>query len=261
MKKLAGVQKIGVGVEIHPTAEFTNVDYLEIGDHSYIGPGVRVIGGSFSIGEYSKIHNNCYIYSKNKISLGHGTWIGQGTHLDGTGGISAGDFLGVGINSALYSHIRHGDTLEGCNYETNGFLEIGHDVWFVGMCMVSPVKVEDKSMAFLGSVITRDMKTNRTYAGNPAIDISDKVGVPWKEVSLDEKTETLINYIDFFFSNVRPDLDRGAVDVTDELINREFDRTVYSTATRTYLKKNSLEEVALNKWLFGYRGKFRPVSP
>lgn len=261
MRNFAAVQKIGIGVEIHPTAEFINVDYLEIGDHSYIGEGVRVIGGSLVIGEYSKIHNNCYIYSKNKIELGNCTWIGQGTHLDGTGGISAGDFLGIGINSALYSHIRHGDILEGCSYEQNSFLEIGHDVWFVGMCMVSPVRVEDKSVAFLGSVITRDMKANRTYAGNPAIDISHKVGLPWKEVSLDEKTNTLIDYINYFFLSVRPDLDRESVEVSDSQVAHNQDKTVYSTATRTYLKHNTPEEVALNKWLFGYRAKFRPLSP
>ena len=70
MKQLATHESIGVGVHIDPSAQFINVEKLEIGDHSYIGPGVRVIGGSFSVGEYSKIHNDCYIYPKNGINLG-----------------------------------------------------------------------------------------------------------------------------------------------------------------------------------------------
>jgi acetyltransferase-like isoleucine patch superfamily enzyme len=259
MKKLARNENVGVGVHIDPTAEFINVDYLEIGDHSFIGPGVRVIGGELTVGEYSKIHNNCYIYAKNGIQLGNCTWIGQGTHLDGTGGISAGDFLGVGINSALYSHIRHGDISEGCGYSKDGFLAIGHDVWFVGMCMVSPVSVEDKSMALLGSVITRDMKQNRTYAGNPAADITDKIGRPWNDVSIDMKTERVRKEVEYFFTNIRPDLNRDAVEVTDIEIS-SGGRTVYCTSTRTYSKRNSIEEIELNKWMFGFRAKFRPQS-
>lgn len=258
MRRYAKIENIGVGVRIDPSAEFLNVERLEIGDHTYIGPGVRIVGGSFSVGEYSKIHNDCYIYPKNGIKLGHCTWIGQGTHLDGTGGIESGDFLGVGINSALYSHIRHGDILEGCQLDKDGFLEIGHDVWFVGMCLVSPVRVEDKSTALLGSVVTRDMKWNRTYAGNPAVDVTSKVGEPWKEVSLAEKTEKLIKEIDFFFSKIRPDLDREAVAVTDQEIGFNDGRTIYSTLTRTYKKNDSDVEIELNKWLFGYKAKFRP---
>jgi acetyltransferase-like isoleucine patch superfamily enzyme len=258
LNRLARHESIGVGVQIDPSAQFINVENLEIGDHSYIGPGVRVIGGSFSVGEYSKIHNGCYIYPKSGIKLGHCTWIGQGSHLDGTGGISAGHNIGIGINSALYSHIRHGDIAEGCMLDNDGFLEIGDDVWFVGMCLVSPVKVEDKSVALLGSVVTRDMKTNSVYAGNPALDITEKIGRPWNDVSLDLKTEKVKQEIDYFFESVRPDLDRTAVLVTDGDIDVREDRTVYSTLSRTYLKKNSTAEIELNKWLFGYRAKFRP---
>ncbi len=259
MTRLAEVEKIGRGVVIDPTAEFHNVERLEIGDYSYIGPNVRVIGGSFSVGDYSKIHNNCYIYPKNGIELGHCTWIGQGVHLDGTGGIRVGDFIGVGINSALYSHIRHGDVTEGCAFDKDGFLEIGHDVWFVGMCLVSPVRVADKSLALLGSVITRPMEENHVYGGNPATDLTSKVGAPWKEVSLDEKVHRVSNYFEEFFTNERPDLDRDSVVVSDGVLLHETGRTTYDVARRSYTKTNSATEVALNRWLFGYRAKFRPV--
>lgn len=258
MKKLAAQERIGVGVTIDPSAQFVDVEYLSIGDHSYIGPDVRVIGGRLEIGEYSKVHNNCYLFPKNGITLGDCTWLGQGVHLDGTGGINAGDFLGVGINSALYSHIRHGDITEGCQFEKNGKLEIGHDVWFVGMCLVSPVKVHDKSMALLGSVITKEMKANRVYAGNPAIDITKKTGPGWIDYSVERKITEVQNLVDYFFKNVRPDLNRDAIVVSDSDLNDSSGRTVYNLSMRTYSKNNSIEEIALNKWLFGYRAKFRP---
>ncbi len=33
--------KLGIGVQIHPSVEFGNLDYCEIGDHSLIGANVR----------------------------------------------------------------------------------------------------------------------------------------------------------------------------------------------------------------------------
>lgn len=50
-------------------------------------------------------------------------------------------------------------------------------VWFVGHCLVSPIRAKARSMAMLGSVVTKDMDHNRIYAGTPAKDITDKVGM------------------------------------------------------------------------------------
>lgn len=249
--------QIGCGVRIDPTAEFINVEKLYLGDYSYIGPGVRIIGRSFAIGDYSKVHNNCYIYAKNYVHLGHNTWIGQGVHLDGTGGIKAGHFMGVGINSALYSHIRHGDITEGCNYDSNSFLEIGDDVWFVGMCLVSPIKAADKSLAFLGSVVTRNMEFNHVYGGNPAKDITHKVGTPWRKLSLDQKTMSLLSHIRDY-AEVNPKFDRDSVFVSDSFPADISGRTCFNVATREYIKTNSESEFLLNSWLFSYKAKFKP---
>jgi acetyltransferase-like isoleucine patch superfamily enzyme len=248
---------IGIGVRIDQSVEFINVEKLFLGDYVYLGPGVRIIGGSFAVGDYSKVHNNCYIYSKNYIHLGHNTWIGQGTHLDGTGGIKVGHFMGVGINSALYSHIRHGDITEGCNFEKDSILEIGDDVWLVGMCLVSPVKVADKSLALLGSVITRDMEFNKVYGGNPAIDLTSKVGEPWKQTSLDEKVNSLNRHLNEY-SKINSEFIRDSVFVSDSFPSEPSGRTCYNVASREYIKTNSKEEYLLNSWLFPYRAKFKP---
>jgi acetyltransferase-like isoleucine patch superfamily enzyme len=259
VNKLAKVENIGVGVVIDPAASFTDLEYLEIGDYSYIGPNVRVIGGRLAIGDYSKIHNNAYIYAKSGITLGHCTWIGQGTHLDGTGGIIAGDFLGVGINSALYSHIRHGDTLEGCKYEKNGSLLIGDDVWFVGMCLVSPVVVADKSMAMLGSVITKSMAPNSVYGGNPAIDLTPKLGAPWSDVPLEEKIKNFKALKDSFFETHKA-YDPDSIQFGAESSSSDNSITYYSIPLRRYTKRKTEVEVAFNRWIFGYKAKFTPFA-
>jgi acetyltransferase-like isoleucine patch superfamily enzyme len=259
VSKLATVEKIGTGVFIHPSAVFQDLDYLEIGDYSYIGPDVRVIGGSFKVGDYSKIHNMTYIYAKNGITLGHCSWIGQGSHLDGTGGITAGNFLGVGINSALYSHIRHGDTLQGCRFEKNGSLVIGDDVWFVGMCLVSPIVAADKSMAMLGSVITKNMLPNSVYGGNPAIDLTPKLGAPWLEISIEEKMQKFQILKTEFFS-AHPSFDPEAIQFGVEDTIDDKSVTYYSITSRKYTKKKTDVEVAFNRWIFGYKAKFSPLD-
>lgn len=253
---------IGKGVSIAPDADFTGLRKLSIGDYSTIGPGVRCFGGGeFTVGDYAKIHRGVSVCTAGHVRLGHVAWVGQDTHLDGSGGIDAGDFLGVGIGSSLYSHIRHGDLTEGCNFEKFGHLAIGNDVWFVGMVLVSPVRCEDKSMALLGSVVTRNMRTNRLYAGNPAEDVTDTYRrTPYREKSVDEKRATLEAYLREYFESVAPAAHLERVRVVEAFPEvPETGVTYYNLGTRSYTKTHHPEEVALNRWLFSARAKFRPV--
>ena len=47
-------------------------------------------------------------------------------------------------------------------------MNIGKDVWFVGHCIVSPINAADKSMAMVGSVVTKDVPPFAIVAGSPA---------------------------------------------------------------------------------------------
>jgi thiamine monophosphate synthase len=60
-------------------------------------------------------------------------------------------------------------------------------VWFVGHCIVSPINAKDKSMALVGSVVTKDMDENKIYAGSPAKDITEKVLPQFKKITIEEK--------------------------------------------------------------------------
>lgn len=251
--------QIGIGCSIHETVEIFEGANVIIGDHCVIGPGVKILPGVFTLGDYSKIHDRVNINPKNYVKLGHLSWFGQGCIIDGTGGLNAGNFLGAGINSCLYSHIRHGDITEGCRYDMNKELIIGDDVWFVGMCLVSPVKVESKSIAFLGSTIVKNMDFNRVYAGNPAKDITSKVGEPWKNVTLDEKVAKLNRFIEQFCKIKNVDKDQFVIVEKPEDIKNDG-RTYYNILDRTFSKTNEKNEVALNKWLFPYKCKFSPIN-
>lgn len=250
--------KIGIGSEIDAAVQIVDAEEVKIGDYCYIGPKVRIIGGRFTVGDYSKIHNHTYIYSKKYVLLSHNTWVGQNTTLDGTGGIQAGNFLGIGIGSALYSHIRDGDVLEGCRYNRDKELIIENDVWFVGMCLVSPIKAEAKSMALLGSVVVKDMKYNHIYGGNPASDLTEKLGPPWREVSIEEKVSKMNEYIDTYIREVDPSFDRELLVVVEDFPEVLDDRVFYNVKSREYTKHNYEKEKEFNKWLFPFRAKFAP---
>lgn len=254
------IENIGINCKIHETVQFDNLNSLTIGDHVEIGENVKFIGnGDVFIGDYTKIFRNCLFISRNLIKLGEISWIGERSTLDGTGELIAGDFLGVGIGACLYSHIQHGDVTEGCQYDRMGSLLIGDDVWFVGECFVSPIVAKNKSMAMLGSVIIKDMEENHIYGGNPANDITDKVGHPWKKISNSEKIDRVNGLIDEGCKKLN--LNREQFEVVENIpINQDNGITYYSIGTREYTKRNSKEEIALNKWMFNSKAKFRKMS-
>ena len=249
--------KQGVGCFIHESAQISSESDIELGDHVYIGENVKILPGKLKIGDYSKIHSGTYINPQGGISLGHLTWIGQNCIIDGTGGIKAGNYLGVGMGSSLYSHIRQGDISEGCRFDKNKSLIIGDDVWFVGMCLVSPIVAKDKSMAMLGSVITKNMEYNSIYGGNPSIDLTSKLGNQFREVSTDEKLK-LVNYFIEEYKNIYKIDDIKVKVVTEypEYLDKNF--TYYNVSDRTYTKTNSEDEINLNKWMFKFKSKFIP---
>jgi acetyltransferase-like isoleucine patch superfamily enzyme len=249
--------KQGVGCFIHKSAQISNEADIELGDHVYIGEHVKILPGKLKIGDYSKIHSGTYINPAGGITMGHLTWIGQNCIIDGTGGILAGNYLGVGMGSSLYSHIRQGDITEGCRFDKNKKLIIGDDVWFVGMCLVSPIIAHDKSMAMLGSVITKDMNLNTIYGGNPAIEISSKMGLQFEENTIDRKIELFNNHV-MEYSQLHNISDLNILLVQEYPEHLDNHITYYNIADRTYTKTNNANEVAFNKWLFKYKSKFIP---
>jgi acetyltransferase-like isoleucine patch superfamily enzyme len=193
---------IGKNTFISPKAKIVGLDgkakKVIIGDNTYIGDDVQIMVDEIEIGDYCKIHHHTNIHGYKPIKIGHNAWIGQYTIIDGIGGTTIGNNCGIGAHSQLWSHILFGDDLEGCNYNSNKNLTIGNDCWFVGHCIVSPIVAEDKSMALVGSVITKDMKYNHIYGGSPAKDLTEKIQRQFREVSIDEKYEKMLSYLKNF---------------------------------------------------------------
>jgi len=222
---------------------------IKIGDNTFIGDDVQIIVDDMVIGDYCKIHHHTNIHGYKPIEIGHNAWVGQGTIIDTIGGVNIGNNCGIGAYSQLWSHIRYGDPLEGCNYESNKKLIIGNDVWFVGHCIVSPVYAKDKSMALVGSVITNDMEENHIYGGSPAKDLTSKLKPQFRQISIDEKRKIIMSF----------DIPKTIKIIEDEseIISNDF--SYFNITNRKYTKRGTKEEILFMKKLQSNLIKFVPI--
>lgn len=254
--------RVGAGTVIHPTARICGPDgrraaSITIGDHVYIGEGVQIRCSEFVLGDYGRIHQFTTIHGYKPCTIGHNAWIGQFSLIDSIGGVSIGDNCGIGAHSQLWSHIKFGDTLAGCRFNSARPLTVGRDVWFVGHCIVSPITAADQSMAMVGSVVTRDMEANTIYAGVPAQSISAKIGPQFEEVSAADRVSRMQEYAE----------QAGVADHVvilrhpGEACDRDLGgKSAFFVLTRTYMKRGTAAEVAFMKFLLPERAKFVPAT-
>jgi len=239
---------------------------IEIGDNVYIGHNSRAFVDELVMGDYTAMHNHAFIAGDKSCIIGTCGWFGQHTIFNSTGGLTIGNGVGVGAYSQLWSHIRHGDVLEGCRFNSTKPLVIEDDVWFVGHCIVSPIVARRRSMAMVGSVVTRDMEENHVYAGVPAKDITDKVGPQFAEVELDEKYLKVVAKLEEFYATAGPEHRRREIRIVRSL--RDVDRhtdddgdlTTFDIESRTYNRRRTDQEFAFMKFLLADLTKFFPRS-
>lgn len=250
---------IGKNTVIEPSAVIRGINgkakRIVIGDNCYIGNDVQIICDDFEIGDYSKIQHHTNVHGYLPCKIGHNAWIGQYTIIDSIGGMTIGNNCGIGAHSQLWSHIKYGDTLEGCRFLSENAMEIGNDVWFVGHCIVSPIKAADKSMAMVGSVVTKNMNYNEIYAGSPAKSISDKIGFQFKEASVEDKLIKMKSYLEEWNGDKTK---IAIVEDYDQIDNFDNDVSYFNVSDRTYTKTQSDSEISFMKFLLPAKAKFVP---
>lgn len=240
---------------IHPTSEVKGKN-ITIGSHCYIGPRVYIDCDDFKLGDYARIHTGTTIHGSAHCHIGYNLWCGQYSIIDCHGGVTIGNNCGIGAQSQLWSHIKYGDVLEGCQFNENKPLIIGNDVWFVGHCIVSPITAHDKSMALAGSVITKDMNYNTMYCG-----VSQEMKrKPFGNPSAFGKVQQMSALIMKFHGNNTPPPNERLAAVTDYPKFLENGITYFNVTDRTYTKRNTPTEVEFMKWLLPEKAKFVPVG-
>lgn len=251
---------LGTNVVIEDTAIIRGLkgpaENIFIGDNTYIGHNVQIICDNFKIGDYGKIHHDTNIHGYKPCSIGHNAWIGQFCIIDSIGGTTIGNNCGIGAHSQLWSHIKYGDTLEGCRFLNESPLQVGNDVWFVGHCIVSPIIAEDKSMALVGSVVTKNMKENHVYAGSPAKDVTNSIGNQFETPTIDQKLRKMNLYLKQFeelTGNENHDI--LIVENKSQFVE---DKTCFSVSDRTYNKRMTASEQQFIRFLLPEKAKFIP---
>lgn len=253
-----------------------NAEHYEIGKHVviednvritakklFIGDGVRINSGcrfeftsDLFIGDYTAIKNNCFFSGTHWCYIGCNCWLGHYTVLDSIGTLYMGNNVGVGAHSQLWSHIKFGDVLEGSRFDSRKPLIIDDDVWFVGHSIVSPIHAGEKSMALVGSVVTKDLECNKIYAGNPAVDISDRIGNQFAAVSNEDKKAKLIEYRQAFYNEYPQHA--NSIEIVPEIT--DVAKCQFSYVNRNYTKTLSRSEFHFVKFLFPDKAKFYPIA-
>lgn len=240
-----------------------NAKRIVIGDNVFIGRDTNAYVEELVVGSYTTLHNHALIAGDLPCRIGHCCWIGQNTILNCTGGLTLGNGVGIGAYSQLWTHIRHGDLLQGCRWNSTRPLIVEDDVWFVGHCIVSPVRAGARSMAMVGAVITKDMEPDHTYAGAPAKDITEKVGPQFRDPGLDHKYRLMSEALEQFYQENHTFKER-----TIKVVSHATDQdagssaaTIFDVSGRRYWPRRTEEEFAFMRFLLGRLYKFFPADP
>lgn len=252
---------IGKNVVIEPGVTIAGIggpaDRIVIGDNCYLGTNTKIRVPELHIGDYVRINNHALIYGYCPIYIGHNAWFGQNIILNSTDALVIGNNCCIGAYSQLWTHFQFGDILEGCRFNSTAPLRLGNDVWISGNCVVSPITAEDRSLAMPGSVVTSDMRYNRVYAGNPARDMTDRLGNQFKPVSIDEKIAHFkIKLLEFLQNHPQFDSSNFGVFADGKLV--EPGEIIFNLDQRTYTKVGTAAETALMLYLLP-KIKFTPA--
>jgi len=249
--------KIGKGVKFGKNVIF-KCKRVRIGDGVIFHDNILIETDTFEIGDYGNIYPYCFFPGPGKISIGHNFWLGKNSIIDSQGGTKIGNNVGIGASSQLWTHMKFGDTLAGCRFNSSRSLIIGDDVWLVGHVLVSPVTIGDRSLVMLGSVIVNDIPSDRTYAGVPAKDFTEKFGTQFETIPPDKIASNLNTRIDDYANKYNIFDIWSKVDIVDEW--REsitYSKVIFNVKDRTYLKTGSKFEQQLIRFLLP-EAKFVP---
>lgn len=230
---------------------------VTIGHGSFLGRDIYIDVEELEIGEYTTIHHGC-ILSGVKTKIGHNCWFGHYTIIDSLGGETLiGNNVGVGAHSQLWSHMKFGDVLAGCNWNSSGRLILEDDVWLVGHSITGPILAKSKSMLMTGGVALKDMDENSIYAGAPAVNVTEKLGRQFNEKSSDEIL-TGFNELVKRFCHDMNESGESLVIVSDFDFSRE-DVTQFIPDKRLYMPIRTSVEIKFIKYCLYDKAKFIPV--
>lgn len=230
---------------------------VEIGYGCFVGNDIYIDVDELIIGDYTTIHHGSVLHGI-KTQIGHNCWFGHYTIIDSLGGDTRiGNNVGVGAHSQLWSHMKFGDTLNGCRWNSSGALLLDDDVWLVGQCIVGPIHAKPRAMLMTGGVATKDLEENNIYAGAPAVNVSEKLGTQFAEIPLEERIKR--------FKKLRREFceTRSVAENNFEIVESFSNRpgvTQFNVKERTYCPARTHIEHDFIKYMLYDKAKWIPVA-
>ncbi len=258
------------------------MEIFKLGDNCLIGFKNQILVPHFSMGDYSQLHNSCLCSGYKPLIIGNNCWIGQGAILNSFEDLTLGNNVRMG-GSQIWTHVASGELLEGSNFYGSKAVVVEDNVWLMGFGhLVTPgVVLGRNSVIMAGSIVTKDTLPYKTYSGNPARDVSDKLPA-WKKLTEKDKIEMMQTFISGFKNAFPKHADyihfvegkngesfigklknggEGSVVISDEMNLADFTKTkvtIFDIRTKTYLKRRSEIEIDWIKFNLGFRSRFIP---
>lgn len=249
---------IGVGVTIERGTKI-KADKLVISDFVYIGDNVTLRAPEIRIGDYTRLNALSYGGGRKPLILGRNLYLGRGVYLDSNGGLTLEDNVAAGAGSQVWTHIQHGDQIQGLNprWHQERALTIRKDAWLVGRVVVSNAQdIGARALVLNESNVLCDIPADTTWAGNPAKDVTEKVGRQFEPLFDSERESLFLASIDRFEA-AHPE------HISYIAIGKEYGApwgkqlSYFDPISRTYTKRRTAAEVAFLRFT---SGKFVPTG-
>ncbi len=168
--RVTGEMMLGVGCHIGPENTIEGRT-ITIGRELWTGPQVRIGGGS------------CF-EAQSSLTAGYWLHLGMRTFINTARPVTIGNEVGIGTNSAIYTHGAYQSALDG--YPVSfAPVELGDNCWIPGAVINPGVTVGAGTVIGVGSVVTKSIPAGCMAAGVPCKVIKEKA-FP-RELSSDER--------------------------------------------------------------------------
>ncbi len=166
-----GHLELGRTVTIHRTARI-DVEHLEIGANSTIGPNCVIegrdvrIGQEFWMDEGAVIGGGSCFEPLSMLRAGHFLHMGRDSIINTARPVVIGNEVGLGTRTSLYTH---GSYLSALNGFPVAFapITIGNNVWLPGAIVNAGVTIGNNVVVGVNSLVTHDLPDGCLAAGSP----------------------------------------------------------------------------------------------
>lgn len=157
----------------------SHMETVIIGKNCFIAPEAQLFaepGRPIILGDYSYIAADCVLHGP--IDIGSHVSINHHITMDGgRKGIKIGNYTRIAAYTSAYA-FNHGMAIDKFIHEqpvTSIGIDIGENVWIgAQVCIRDGIKIGNKSVIGMGSVVTGSIDENIKVAGNPAKKIGQR---------------------------------------------------------------------------------------